>query len=66
MKDFLVGAYHCTSKVSKHVFGFGGEARLYGKGVVSLPMCWGFCMVGQCYGLMSETYMGIPLDEESV
>ena len=29
VKDFLAGAYHYTRKESKHVFGFGGEARLW-------------------------------------
>ena len=29
VKDFLAGAYHQTSKESKHVFGFVGGARLW-------------------------------------
>ena len=29
VKDFLGGAYHCTRKESKHVFGFVGGARLW-------------------------------------
>ena len=29
VKDFLAGAYHCTRKESKHVYGFVGGARLW-------------------------------------
>ena len=64
VKDFLAGAYHWTSKVSKNFLVFvGGEARLWegcSKSPYVLGILW-FCMVGQCYGLMSEIlYIGIP------
>ena len=36
VKDFLAGTYYCTRKESIHVFGFGGEARLW-KGCSKSP-----------------------------
>ena len=53
--------------MSKHVFGFvGGQERLWeGCSMFSyvLGILYGVAML---YGLISETYRGIPLDEESV
>ena len=46
-------------------FLFVGGARDYGKAVVCLPMYWTSGMVWQCCGWISETYRGIPLNEES-
>ena len=45
VKDFLAGAYHYTSKESKHVFGFcwrRGRRDYYGKAavVVGPSMCY--------------------------
>ena len=57
-KDFLAGAYHWTSKESKHVFGFvRGEARLW-EGCSRSLYVLGIRMVWQCCGLVSEILYG--------
>ena len=56
--DFLAGAYHCTRKESKDVFGFGGEARLWEGCSMSAYV------LGILYGV-AMLWFGVLNDEES-